>query len=189
MTSLEQYIYPLQNFQQVFPLLYISAKCNIDIEIEIIRNTFNNMFKTNYSDCDIRNCLNKFTNFDQHAFKNSIAVIDQKLKSKKFLCESNLENCIDCNKKLKVTKTVSCLVFDINEIYDSDAVLRYCNACNISYNIDHYIKNEISYCYENSKYVATSSESVFLVSYIEKSFYSAFDSNNSVNAFQKITLF
>jgi hypothetical protein len=167
MINLEQYIYPLQNFQQVFPLLYISSKCNIDIEIEFICTTFNNMFKSDYSECDIRNCLNKFFNFDLHAFKNSIAVIDQKLKSKKFLCESNHENCINCNKKLKATKTVSCLVFGINEIYDSETVVKYCNACNIYYNVDHFVKNGISYCYENSQYVATSSESVFVVSYIQ----------------------
>jgi hypothetical protein len=69
---------------------------------------------------------------------------------------------------LKATKTVSCLVFGINEIYDSETVVKYCNAWNIYYNLDHFIKNGISYYDENSQYVATSSESVFVVSYTEK---------------------
>ena len=64
MSTFQEKVWPLKQSEEVFILLYITAKCDPTVEISFISKTFNELYGFTFTECDIENCLNKFTNFN-----------------------------------------------------------------------------------------------------------------------------
>ena len=163
MLTFEDYIWPLKNLEQVFSLIYISSKCDPSIEIRLIGQTFNTLFESSLSDCDIENLLNKLTNFNHESFMNKINIIDEKLKNKSTYCGSTYKHCKFCQGTLKIKKGTECVIFCCNDMQLGISLIKTCEICNIKYFIDKYEMNGTLFSDRMAKLITTSSESVFEV--------------------------
>lgn len=166
MVVFEELILPLKTLEEVFSLLYISVKCNPNLEIAFMATTFNDIYGSSLTQCDIENCLNKLTCFNYKTFKTKICSIDEKLKSKPTVCEPPYANCKFCQSGLEVKKQSTSVIFRLNAIQTGLILSKACNNCNITYYIDKFEKDGSFYTYENLNYISISSETLFEVNII-----------------------
>ena len=92
-------------------------------------------------------------------------IIEEK---KIYICESLVSNCQTCNNTL-INKTFSnCVVFTLTGPKKGLLISKSCDCCKITYNCDHYIKNNQFFrYYDCTKLVVTSCQSVFEISLLE----------------------
>jgi len=163
MSSFKEFIWPFKNLEEVFSLLYISSKCDPNLEIKFIADTFNFLFETRFSDCDIENSLNKLTAFNHKTFTNKVNVIDEKLINKPCFCGSIYNNCKFCQNKLQVKKGTPCVLFGLHDMKYGISLIKQCETCKTKFLIDKYEKDNTMYSDRMTKYICTSSESIFEV--------------------------
>ena len=163
MPSFEDIVWPLTSLDQLFSLLYISSKCNPNLEISFITKSFNDLYNSTFTECDIENVLNKTTNFNYKSFMKTIEKIDILISKKQILCAPIYRNCIDCKSELEFKKQSSCVVFCLNEIKKGLLISTACKDCDIIYYIDKYEKSNVFHSYKSMHFISTSSESIFEV--------------------------
>jgi hypothetical protein len=164
--SLENLIWPLKSLDEVFSLSYLSAKCDANIEISTITKIFNDIFGTEFTACDVENCLNKITNFNYGSFLKKVSIMDDKLKNRPVPCGSNYNNCKFCQSRLLVKVASPCVVFCLEEMKNGINVEKECSKCKVNYFIDKYKMNG---CYNSDRYciyISISRDSVFEVCFI-----------------------
>ena len=114
MDILNSFFYPCKNFKKKFFLINISSKCNFAVDIEFIRNLFDELFCHNLTNIDIENSINKFCMLMQSDFATLQKLnqkIDHIISNKPIVCESIYKNCIECKNPLGVIKKKVLLFF------------------------------------------------------------------------------
>ena len=168
MSTFQDVIWSLKNLQQVFSLLYMSSKCDPNLEIQLIADTFNAIFQTSYTECNIENSLNILSAFNHKNLINIVNLIDEKLENKTCFCSSIYTNCKFCQNKLQVKKGSPCVLFGKHDMKYCISLIKTCNTCNVKYFIDKYEKDNVMHSDRMTEYISTSSESVFEVIILHK---------------------
>lgn len=96
---------------------------------------------------------------------------DQVASNKIYSCESAFTNCFLCKSELLYNSNIAtnCVIFTLNGPKSGIIRSKTCNYCKITYNTDHYVKNNkhFSYEYSDLSLIVTSSQSGFEVSLLK----------------------
>jgi hypothetical protein len=154
---------------EVFMLLYLNSKCNLNFEIQFITDTFNTLFLTRFDCTTIKLAILKFTRLIK--IKDKILIAKEKLKTHSEIIPIPVSNCIHCNKLLiQNIENTSTLVIGIKGCAFKKLLSGRCNQCDIIYKLDYYIKSEEKYLYQVdvcNSFICTSNQTVFEIKLLQ----------------------
>ncbi len=159
---------PLSNIQEVFTLLYITSKFDIDNDKDAIIEIFNSTSNTKLTAIDLVPVLQKYLYLSQSnitEFQSLINNIDQNI-NKKFskTIYPPTSNCVNCYADLKIVKTQLINTYTISGPNIYRYVTTQCDTinCKTLHYVDCYTKNSKGFYYnQETDYIQLSNHSVF----------------------------